>query len=50
MMKYDGNERLKDRSKCAVLRANLKMCVLESECCKVVSVNITYNLQLRDNF
>ncbi|XP_033227427.1 cytochrome c oxidase assembly factor 5 [Belonocnema kinseyi] len=35
MMKYEGNERLKDTSKCAELRANLKMCLLESECCKV---------------
>lgn len=37
MMKYEGNEKLKDQTKCSVFRANLKMCLLESECCKVVS-------------
>ncbi|XP_051154076.1 cytochrome c oxidase assembly factor 5 [Leptopilina boulardi] len=35
MMKYEGNEKLKDQTKCSVFRANLKMCLLESECCKV---------------
>lgn len=35
-MKYD-NEELKDKSACAGVRADLKMCLLESDCCKIVS-------------
>lgn len=35
MMKYD-NEELKDKSACAGVRADLKMCLLESDCCKIV--------------
>ncbi|XP_043278450.1 cytochrome c oxidase assembly factor 5 [Venturia canescens] len=36
MMKYEeANERLKDKSRCAGARADLKMCLLESDCCKV---------------
>jgi hypothetical protein len=35
-MKYD-NEELKDKSACAGVRADLKMCLLESDCCKLVS-------------
>ncbi|XP_078034846.1 cytochrome c oxidase assembly factor 5 [Augochlora pura] len=36
MMRYstDG-EQLKDKSKCASLRANLKMCLLETDCCQI---------------
>lgn len=34
-MKYD-NEELKDKSACAGVRADLKMCLLESDCCKLV--------------
>lgn len=37
MMQYEEeNERLKDRSTCAGIRAELKMCLLESDCCKIV--------------
>ena len=35
-MKYD-NEELVDKSACAGSRADLKMCLLESDCCKIVS-------------
>ncbi|XP_076165609.1 cytochrome c oxidase assembly factor 5 [Ptiloglossa arizonensis] len=36
MMHYvEEGETLKDKSKCASLRANLKMCLLETECCKI---------------
>ncbi|XP_077294835.1 cytochrome c oxidase assembly factor 5 [Arctopsyche grandis] len=35
MIEYEAEgERLKDQSACAGLRAGLKMCLLESECCK----------------
>lgn len=37
MMKYD-NEQLTDKSTCAGVRADLKMCLLESDCCKIVSI------------
>ncbi|CAD6208230.1 GSCOCG00010482001-RA-CDS [Cotesia congregata] len=38
MMRYElENEQLKDKSRCAHVRANLKMCLLESDCCKIVS-------------
>lgn len=37
-MEYsEENERLKDQTKCADVRAQLKMCLLKSDCCKVVS-------------
>lgn len=36
MMKYD-NEQLIDKSACAGVRADLKMCLLESDCCRIVS-------------
>ncbi|KAK0161333.1 hypothetical protein PV327_009814 [Microctonus hyperodae] len=36
MMRYEEeNERLADRSTCAGVRAELKMCLLESDCCKI---------------
>ncbi|XP_076251060.1 cytochrome c oxidase assembly factor 5 isoform X1 [Rhynchophorus ferrugineus] len=36
MMRYaEENESLRDKSACAGVRADLKMCLLESECCKV---------------
>ncbi|CRL04584.1 CLUMA_CG017653, isoform A [Clunio marinus] len=34
MMKYD-NDQLVDKSACAGVRADLKMCLLESDCCKL---------------
>ncbi|CAG9768545.1 unnamed protein product [Ceutorhynchus assimilis] len=35
MMRYEEeNETLKDKTACAGVRADLKMCLLESECCK----------------
>jgi cytochrome c oxidase assembly factor 5 len=36
MMEYD-NEELKDKSACSGIRADLKMCLLKSDCCKIVS-------------
>lgn len=45
MIKYlEEGETLKDKSKCATIRANLKMCLLETDCCKIVSYQI---VQLR---
>ncbi|XP_053986174.1 cytochrome c oxidase assembly factor 5 [Hylaeus volcanicus] len=36
MMRYsEPGEKLKDKSRCAALRADLKMCLLESDCCKI---------------
>ncbi|KAM7344178.1 cytochrome c oxidase assembly factor 5 [Cochliomyia hominivorax] len=34
MMRYEENERLADNTACAGVRADLKMCLLESDCCK----------------
>ncbi|XP_075165804.1 cytochrome c oxidase assembly factor 5 [Haematobia irritans] len=34
MMRYEENEKLADTSACAGVRADLKMCLLESDCCK----------------
>ncbi|XP_011305228.1 cytochrome c oxidase assembly factor 5 [Fopius arisanus] len=35
-MTFEGkNERLKDQSRCAGVRADLKICLLESDCCKI---------------
>lgn len=36
MMRYDEGE-LTDNRPCAGIRADLKMCLLESDCCKIVS-------------
>ncbi|CAH2004570.1 unnamed protein product [Acanthoscelides obtectus] len=37
MMRYEEeNEKLADKSACAGVRADLKMCLLESDCCKVL--------------
>lgn len=33
----EEGERLADKSPCAELRARLKICLLESECCRKVS-------------
>ncbi|XP_030746933.1 cytochrome c oxidase assembly factor 5 [Sitophilus oryzae] len=36
MMQYEHeNEKLKDQTPCAGARADLKMCLLQSECCRV---------------
>jgi hypothetical protein len=35
-MKYD-DEKLADNKDCAGVRADLKMCLLQSDCCKIVS-------------
>lgn len=37
MMRYEENEKLADNSACAGVRADLKMCLLESDCCKKVT-------------
>lgn len=42
-MKYD-NEELKDKSVCAGVRADLKMCLLESDCCKIVSFPLFFKI------
>ncbi|GAB0090813.1 Cytochrome c oxidase assembly factor 5 [Sergentomyia squamirostris] len=34
MMKYEDEEELADKTPCAGVRADLKMCLLESDCCK----------------
>ncbi|XP_014479866.1 PREDICTED: cytochrome c oxidase assembly factor 5 [Dinoponera quadriceps] len=35
-MEYvEEGETLKDKSQCASIRAELKMCLLESDCCKI---------------
>lgn len=44
VMKYDESAELEDKSACAGVRADLKMCLLESECCRGVSI-ITYLLK-----
>lgn len=42
-MEYsEPNERLKDESRCASIRAELKMCLLKTDCCKIVS-NLSQN-------
>lgn len=41
-MRYDVNEKLADTSPCAGARADLKMCLLESECCKTVRLKFIY--------
>lgn len=38
MMRYEGTEELADKSTCAGVRADLKMCLLESDCCKKVNI------------
>ncbi|XP_067627796.1 cytochrome c oxidase assembly factor 5 [Eurosta solidaginis] len=35
MMRYEGDEKLADESACAGVRADLKMCLLESDCCRI---------------
>ncbi|XP_017885392.1 cytochrome c oxidase assembly factor 5 isoform X1 [Ceratina calcarata] len=36
MMRYEEEgETLKDKSRCAHLRANLKMCLLQTDCCRI---------------
>lgn len=37
MMRYEEGT-LADQRPCAGVRADLKMCLLESDCCKIVSV------------
>jgi len=33
-MKYEETSELEDKSPCSAIRADLKMCLLESDCCK----------------
>lgn len=42
MMQYaDDKEELADKSACSGVRADLKMCLLESDCCKkVIEINV----------
>lgn len=41
-MRYEEeNEKLADQSACGNIRADLKMCLLESDCCKKVLYNNT---------
>lgn len=45
MMKFD-NEQLADKSPCAGVRADLKMCLLQSDCCKIVRIaHISHQFQ-----
>lgn len=39
----EEGEHLQDKSPCAGIRADLKMCLLESDCCRVVSFGVIYN-------
>ncbi|KAH0534378.1 cytochrome c oxidase assembly factor 5 [Cotesia glomerata] len=49
MMRYElENEQLKDKSRCAHVRANLKMCLLESDCCKIQRKTPKECLQMKD--
>ncbi|XP_076235584.1 cytochrome c oxidase assembly factor 5 [Calliopsis andreniformis] len=49
MMRYsEEGETLKDKSKCASLRANLKMCLLQSNCCKIQKLTPRECLKKRD--
>lgn len=49
MMRYENeNERLADETPCSGLRANLKICLLESECCK--KVNYIWSFQIKNIF
>ncbi|XP_055532523.1 cytochrome c oxidase assembly factor 5 [Wyeomyia smithii] len=34
MMRYEENEELGDKTACGRVRADLKMCLLESDCCR----------------
>ncbi|XP_055626784.1 cytochrome c oxidase assembly factor 5 [Toxorhynchites rutilus septentrionalis] len=34
MMRYEGSEELADKTACARVRADLKMCLLQSDCCR----------------
>lgn len=50
MLQYEEpNEKLADKSACAGVRADLKMCLLKSECCQMVChfplININNNIQ-----
>lgn len=39
MITYETDgERLADTTKCAGVRADLKMCLLETDCCRIVSL------------
>jgi len=41
MMRYEGeNAHLADQSPCAGIRADLKMCLLESDCVKKVNYHL----------
>ncbi|KAJ8921689.1 hypothetical protein NQ315_010599 [Exocentrus adspersus] len=49
MMRYEEeNEKLKDKSACAGVRADLKMCLLESDCCKIHKKTPRECLRLND--
>lgn len=41
MMRYEGTQQLADETACARVRADLKMCLLQSDCCKKVTFRIT---------
>lgn len=42
MMKYGEGEKLADTRPCAAIRADLKMCLLSSDCCKKVNVRLFF--------
>lgn len=46
MMRYEGTEELADKSTCAGVRADLKMCLLESDCCKKVNLLLCKGITL----
>lgn len=44
MMRYEEGD-LTDHRPCAGVRADLKMCLLESTCCKIVILTIYFDLK-----
>ncbi|KAL6265490.1 hypothetical protein P5V15_002286 [Pogonomyrmex californicus] len=49
MMQFEEEgETLKDKSRCANIRADLKMCLLESDCCKIYKRTPKECLRIKD--
>ncbi|GAB1861907.1 Cytochrome c oxidase assembly factor 5 [Camponotus japonicus] len=49
MMRFEEEgETLKDKSRCANIRADLKMCLLQSDCCKIYKHTPRECLKLQD--
>ncbi|XP_046670659.1 cytochrome c oxidase assembly factor 5 [Homalodisca vitripennis] len=48
MMRYEDTAELEDKTSCSGLRADLKMCLLESDCCRVKKKTPRECLQTKD--